>query len=327
MSKYRALDLFCCAGGAGMGLHRAGFEVVGVDIENKTRYPFEFHQADALTFPLDGFDFIWASPPCQAFTYANNIDAKGKHLNLIPPIRARLAASGAVTCIENVPGAPIRADLVLDGTMFPELRVIRRRHFELNFPAPFLLDADKRQAVDEIDAEAERIIAVLSSRAPRATRTREIIEEFDPVTGEIGPAAPAWTADAQPANIKAAPSISEPEAAMLPQATIAESGSVNDRPAEATIADYSEPVTTPTAGPPPAEVTVAGDDRSANPPPSADTVVAFRTYNPQTHFLNSKGLQRLHGCLNPDVCAGSRSKLCFTCSTQHEGPAYSDGAA
>jgi site-specific DNA-cytosine methylase len=52
----RALDLFCCAGGASMGLARAGFIVTGVDVEEQSEYP------------LDGFDFIWASPPCQAFT-------------------------------------------------------------------------------------------------------------------------------------------------------------------------------------------------------------------------------------------------------------------
>lgn len=129
----RVLDLFCCAGGAGMGLARAGFEVVGVDIEPQPRYPFEFHQADALTFPLCGFDFIWASPPCQQFCALRTREDLSGYPDLIEPIRARLIASGAPYVIENVPGAPVRKDLVLCGAMFG-LRSYRHRHFECSFP-------------------------------------------------------------------------------------------------------------------------------------------------------------------------------------------------
>jgi DNA (cytosine-5)-methyltransferase 1 len=116
-----------------MGLHRAGFEVVGVDIRPQPRYPFEFHQADALTFPLDSFDFIWASPPCQAYTLAQRIQAN-QHPDLIAPIRERLIVAGALYAIENVPGAPLRHPIELCGVMFPDLRVYRHRLFECSFP-------------------------------------------------------------------------------------------------------------------------------------------------------------------------------------------------
>ena len=133
-TKPRALDLFCCAGGAGMGLHRAGFEVVGVDIAPQPRYPFEFHQADALTFPLEGYDFIWASPPCQvhSITAALHRHKERAHRDLIEPIRARLAACGVPYVIENVIGAPLRDPIMLCGTMFG-LRVYRHRLFETSF--------------------------------------------------------------------------------------------------------------------------------------------------------------------------------------------------
>lgn len=130
MGKPRALDLFCCAGGAGMGLYRAGFEVVGVDIRPQPNYPFEFHQADALTYPLDGFDFIWASPPCQKYSWAAKRWKNIERADLLDPIRQRLLKQPAPFVIENVVGAPLRVDLVLMGQMFG-LRVIKRRHFEL----------------------------------------------------------------------------------------------------------------------------------------------------------------------------------------------------
>ena len=134
----KALDLFCGAGGAGMGLYRAGFEVVGVDIAPQPRYPFEFHQADALTFPLEGFAFIWASPPCQAHTSMRVMHNAKAHDDLIPATRARLVASGLPWAMENVIGAPLKNPIMLCGSMFglgvddAELR--RHRLFETNFP-------------------------------------------------------------------------------------------------------------------------------------------------------------------------------------------------
>jgi DNA (cytosine-5)-methyltransferase 1 len=105
VKRPRALDLFSCAGGAGTGLHRAGFEVVGVDIDHQPRYPFEFHQADAMTYPLDGFDLIWASPPCQQFCALRTREDLSGYPDLIDPIRQRLLKTGVPFVIENVPGA------------------------------------------------------------------------------------------------------------------------------------------------------------------------------------------------------------------------------
>ncbi len=126
----KALDLFCGAGGASMGLHRAGFEVTGVDIRPQPRYPFRFYRADAMSFPLEGFDLVWASPPCQRFSSVTR--AKAEWPDLIAPMRARLTASGIPWVIENVPGAPLRDPVVLCGAMF-ELGVIRHRLFETSW--------------------------------------------------------------------------------------------------------------------------------------------------------------------------------------------------
>lgn len=138
MSRPRLLDLFCGAGGCSVGYHRAGFDVVGVDIEPHPDYPYEFHCADAMTFPLEGFDAIHASPPCQAFTVAGSINGNAHHADLLTPTRKRLIENGVPWVIENVPGAPMRKDLVLCGTMFG-LRsangiLIRHRWFEFGFP-------------------------------------------------------------------------------------------------------------------------------------------------------------------------------------------------
>lgn len=131
----RALDLFCKAGGASVGLHMAGFDVVGIDIVPQPRYPFRFVRGDALKLPLDirQFDFIWASPPCQKFCRLNTREDLSHYPDLIEPVRAMLISTGKPFVIENVPEAPIRRDLMLCGAMFG-LRSYRHRHFECSFP-------------------------------------------------------------------------------------------------------------------------------------------------------------------------------------------------
>lgn len=133
MSKPRLLDLMCGAGGASVGYARAGFDVVGVDVAPQKNYPFEFHQADALEFPLDGFDVVHASPPCQSWTAYRRRGAGvgSSYPQLIEPIRDRLDQSGLPYVIENVPGAPLRQPFQLCGSSFG-LNVRRHRLFESN---------------------------------------------------------------------------------------------------------------------------------------------------------------------------------------------------
>lgn len=130
--KFRALDLFCCQGGSSMGLHRAGFEVVGVDWEPQPRYPFEFVHGESMDYPFDGFDFVWASPPCQKYTLAQRIQ-NNEHPDLIAPLRKRLKASRKLWAIENVIGAPLEHPILLCGAMFSGLQVYRHRHVETSF--------------------------------------------------------------------------------------------------------------------------------------------------------------------------------------------------
>lgn len=118
-----------------MGLHRAwpDAEIVGVDINPQPRYPFTLVQGDALTYPLEGFDFIWASPPCQSFTaYKRRPNHVAERPNYIPRMRELLRQRGVPWVMENVPGAPLQDPYTLCGSMFG-LDVRRHRIFETSF--------------------------------------------------------------------------------------------------------------------------------------------------------------------------------------------------
>jgi DNA (cytosine-5)-methyltransferase 1 len=161
-SKPRLLDLFCGAGGAARGYQRAGFYVIGVDIAPQPRYAGdEFIQADAMTFPLDGFDVVHASPPCQAYSDLQK-QSKREYPDLVAATRERL--SDRFYVIENVESAPLINPVVLCGTMFDGLRVLRHRGFESPLKLatrahgahPLVYTMDKRKAhyglLDELQA-------------------------------------------------------------------------------------------------------------------------------------------------------------------------------
>jgi DNA (cytosine-5)-methyltransferase 1 len=157
------LDLFCCAGGAGVGYYRAGFNVVGVDIEPQPRYPFTFIRADALDVlaglirevKMEMFSAIHASPPCQAWSDLQK-QSKIEYEDFIERSRALLAPLEQPYIIENVEGAPLIDPVKLCGASdeFPDLRVIRHRLFESNIPLsgtpcptkhPLVFTYDKRK--------------------------------------------------------------------------------------------------------------------------------------------------------------------------------------
>lgn len=140
--KPRLLDLFCGAGGAAMGYHRAGFEVVGVDIRPQPRYPFEFHQSDVFHWfgwaGINSFDAIHASPPCQRFSpLAMRNGNRDEHPDLIAETRELLEATGLPYVIENVVGAPLKEPVILCGTAFKLFadghRLRRHRAFECSW--------------------------------------------------------------------------------------------------------------------------------------------------------------------------------------------------
>ena len=134
--KPQILDLFCGAGGAGMGYYRAGFEVIGVDIAPQDNYPFMFVKSDALSFlSRNGhhFDAVHASPPCQSYTPLGALHPHIEYPDLVGVTRQKLDLIGKPYVIENVMAAPLikERSITLCGGMF-NLRTYRHRRFESN---------------------------------------------------------------------------------------------------------------------------------------------------------------------------------------------------
>jgi DNA (cytosine-5)-methyltransferase 1 len=144
----RALDLFCCQGGATRGLQMAGYHVTGVDIKPQPRYCGDvFHQDDAFAWlrgerePLESFDLIWASPKCQGHSVLTPTAHKGNHEIQLPDVLETLRTQPVPYIVENVEGAQVymRNPIMLCGSMFG-LPIQRHRWFELgNTDAFFLL--------------------------------------------------------------------------------------------------------------------------------------------------------------------------------------------
>ena len=143
-TKPLVLDLFCGAGGVSVGIHRAGFNVVGVDIADQPNYPFVRYKGDAIQFlqsfirgnsPIisDDVAWIWASPPCHYYSWASakHRNKGKKYPGLIGQTRALLQQTEKPYIIENVAGAPLKNKKMLCGLMF-NLGVNRHRYFESN---------------------------------------------------------------------------------------------------------------------------------------------------------------------------------------------------
>ncbi len=220
----KLLDLFCCAGGAGTGYERAGFDVFGIDIDPQPHYPFGSHQGDAiealwhllsggrLTFLAPGgrvdslglgdFDAAHGSPPCQRFSdLAKRNGNADDWPDLVEPTRELLDETGLPYIIENVEGAPLVEPITLCGAMFPELRVYRHRLFESNLSlvAPghpkhaeltFTHDKRKRHYGQPLDLTTMRVQVTGGGNAPVWAK-RQAMGGLDWMTGhEVNEAIP-----------------------------------------------------------------------------------------------------------------------------------------
>lgn len=164
------VDLFCGGGGATRGIVNSGVcSIVGVDINadvwpdwsgarisGKQPCVYGYVTSDAITV-LQGMlkdykdtsrwgttpglafpDLIWASPPCQAYTWGTRANRTSTYPDMIAAVRDLLVEiheeAGTDYIIENVPGSPLIKPVRLCGEMFG-INVLRHRHFECSWPA------------------------------------------------------------------------------------------------------------------------------------------------------------------------------------------------
>lgn len=175
----RVLDLFCGVGGAAMGYHLAwpDAEIVGVDITPQPDYPFEFVQADATTYPLGGFDFIHASPPCQGETSVRAIHQDRTYERLLIPTLTRLAELDVPWIVENVENADAPAHIYkvrLCGSAFG-LRVRRHRWFWTN-QAVLVPGCSHGSQIDVVGVYGSSDGTTSNGRGPRQATTIEARE-------------------------------------------------------------------------------------------------------------------------------------------------------
>ena len=223
-TKTTLIDLFCGVGGASTGYRQAGFdEVVGVDIEHQSRYPYRFVQGDALRFldkliadedgdwiEPDSLTVFHASPPCQAHSGLNRHNQNTMSPMLIDKVRDRfttLAERWQIAwVIENVVGARrfLRSPIKLHGGMFG-LRVYRPRFFECNLPldqppkarrptdvvAVYGRYADQRRIKTRVDGS----ILYAASLADAQTAMEMPWADWDGIREAIPPAYTRWVGE------------------------------------------------------------------------------------------------------------------------------------
>lgn len=225
------LDVMCGAGGTSKGYKEAGFFVIGVDKDPQPNYAGDiFIQADAfevldalLNEEAQFFGEVFkpvavhASPPCQGYSDLQKQNKRAYPL-LIAPIRERLEKLGLPYVIENVEGAPLHEPIVLCGTMFPGLRVIRHRQFESNIelaaPAghpehPLVFTHDKRKAhYGKLDQDTSFVQVTGGGNATIANKRAAMGIDWQVTNLEVNEAIPPaytkWIGDQLMAYIEAA---------------------------------------------------------------------------------------------------------------------------